>query len=79
MQGQEELPEDRGMTFNSTFTGMPRMNALFERMVKDGIITENPVQRSGTVSEKSRNEDGRSEHRPSDRDTEIDNVPLQKR
>ena len=59
------------------FIGMPRMNALYERLKKDGIITENPVQRSGTVSEKSRNEDGRSKHCPSDRDTEINNVPLQ--
>ena len=59
------------------FIGMPKMNALYERLKKDGIITENPVQRSGTVSEKPRNEDGRSEHRPSDRNTEINNVSVQ--
>ncbi len=59
------------------FIGMPRMNALYERLKKDGIITENPVQRSGAVFEKPRNEDGRSKHRSSDGDTEINDVSVQ--
>lgn len=49
-QGQEELPEGKGMTFNSTFTGMPRMNALFRKLVADGIITESSINRSKETS-----------------------------
>ena len=69
-QWQEELPEDKGMTFNSTFTGMPRMNALFIRLVKDGIITESPVSRGKKTSGNRKIQSVCDVN--SNRDTEID-------
>lgn len=32
------------------FRDMPRMNALYERLKKDGIITESPINRSKETS-----------------------------
>lgn len=51
------------------FHDMPRMNVLYERLKKDGIITESPISRSKETS-------GNRQVQPvsdvqSDRDTEV--------
>lgn len=58
------------------FIGMPRMQKFFNEVIY-GKCTESAEAGGRESSEKSRNEDGRSEHCPSDRDTEIDNVSVQ--
>lgn len=44
------------MKMHKPFTDMPRMNALYERLKADGIITESPVSAS--------TKDSGNQHRP---------------
>lgn len=52
------------------FTDMPRMNALYERLKADGIITESPVSASTKDYEHKRRKIQPVRHGKGDRDTE---------
>lgn len=51
------------------FLDMPRMNALYERLKSDGIITESSKPRSRKGSGKAGEKTGDIRDKPKDRDT----------
>ena len=60
------------MTFNSTFTGMPRMQKLFEEVIGDGKCVESSVSRGRKDLSETRNEDCHHGSGEEDGDLKID-------
>ena len=58
------------MQMSKPFTDMPRMNALYERLKADGIITESPASGSAKDSGNKRRPIQPVRHGKGDRDTE---------